>query len=523
MSMRERIVLNALVVAAGVLSGCGSADFEPSQAGSVDQSVRGERDSAVRQAAVPAKTAGLNVPKAQCGPHDRVESGLQGQTTLAERESGLSALGFNCNLDLVGQFQGEGSKSWHLAWFDDCAYYGTNNNPLQQHRGTVVVDASDPRNPQASAYLDTPTMLDPHETLKQDERRKLLMAGQFNGPGFAIYDLSADCRHPVLKSSIELAGSIGHAGNITPDGQTYYLGQMFRGLGGHMHVVDVADPSNPKHLLDWTFTGDGRPHDLSLSKDGTRLYSAQPGQFGNVGSSIGPNGLVILDVSDIQFRRPNPQIQVISRFFWEDGGQAQQTLTFTIHGRPHLIVTDEAGAGGVGGRPGACARGVPPHGFARIIDISDERNPHLVSRLMLEVHDPANCPVILSDPSTPGNALSYSAHYCNVDKDNNPKLLACTYQESGLRVFDIRDPFQPREIAYYKPPARRMQFLPGSRLWAPGVDRKVEHTASRVRFRKHKGDMHLWFAGADNAFQIVRFTKPMHELLGKDKGDDDDD
>jgi hypothetical protein len=72
---------------------------------------------------------------------------LQGQTTKDERDSGASAIGFNCNLELVGQFQGEGSKSWHLAWFDDCAYYGTNNNPLQQHRGSVVVDASDPRPP----------------------------------------------------------------------------------------------------------------------------------------------------------------------------------------------------------------------------------------------------------------------------------------------------------------------------------------------------------------------------------------
>jgi hypothetical protein len=467
------------------------------------------------------------VPQADCGPNDRVETGLQGQTTRAERDSGLSAQGFNCNLELVGQFQGEGSKSWHMAWFDDCAYYGTANTPQQQHRGTVVVDASDPRHPQASAYLDTPAMLDPHEGLKVNQKRQLLAAPEFDGTGFAIYDVSTDCRHPVLKASIELAGSVGHAGNFTPDGLTYYVSQMFRGLGGHMQVVDVSDPSNPKHILNWQFPGDGRPHDPAFNEDGTRLYSPQPGQFGNTGSSIGPNGLVILDVSDVQFRRPDPQIRVISRLFWEDGGQAQQTLPVTIKGRPHLIFTDEAGAGGVGGREGACARGVPPHGFARIIDISNERNPQIVSRLMLEVHDPANCPVILGDPPGPGFALSYSAHYCNVDKVHNPKLLACTYQEAGLRVFDIRDPVHPREIAYYKPPARRTAFLPGSRLWAAGRDRTVEHTASRVRFRKHKaeqgeqdeGKLELWFVGADNAFQIVRFTRPLHELLGPDKAD----
>ena len=99
------------------------------------------------------------VPKAACGPNDRTESGLQGQTTLAERVSGLSELGFNCNLELVGEFNGEGAK-YQMTWFDDCAYYGTLGSPapspLLQHHGVVVVDASDPRHPQASSYLDTP-------------------------------------------------------------------------------------------------------------------------------------------------------------------------------------------------------------------------------------------------------------------------------------------------------------------------------------------------------------------------------
>ena len=129
------------------------------------------------------------VPKAECGRWDWTESGLQGQTTPWERESGDSEGGYNCNLELVGQFRGEGAKSQGgPAYFDHCAYYGTNNNPLQQHRGVVVIDASDPANPRATAYLDDPVMLDPHETLKTNERRKLLAGAQLNGPGFAVYD-----------------------------------------------------------------------------------------------------------------------------------------------------------------------------------------------------------------------------------------------------------------------------------------------------------------------------------------------
>src|SRR4029434_819400 len=119
------------------------------------------------------------VPKADCRRWDWTESGLQGQTTPYERFSGDSEGGYNCNLELVGQYQGEGAKSQGgPAYFEHCAYYDTNNNPLQEHCGVVVIDASDPAHPRATAYLDDPVMRDPHETLKANVRRKLLAGAQ---------------------------------------------------------------------------------------------------------------------------------------------------------------------------------------------------------------------------------------------------------------------------------------------------------------------------------------------------------
>src|SRR2546429_9242888 len=64
---------------------------------------------------------GTPVPAANCGATDWTETGLQGATTTAERMSGLSELGFQCNLELVGQYQGQGSK-YMMTWFGDCAY-----------------------------------------------------------------------------------------------------------------------------------------------------------------------------------------------------------------------------------------------------------------------------------------------------------------------------------------------------------------------------------------------------------------
>ena len=128
------------------------------------------------------------VPKANCGPWDRTESGLQGETTQEERFSGDSELGYNCNLELVGQqplgaFEGAFSQNGP-AYFDHCAYYATEDDPLQQHPGVVVVDVSDPRHPRVTAYLDdNPAALNPHETLKVNQRRKLLAVRRKPGAG----------------------------------------------------------------------------------------------------------------------------------------------------------------------------------------------------------------------------------------------------------------------------------------------------------------------------------------------------
>lgn len=468
------------------------------------------------------------VPKAHCGPNDRVEGALQGQTTLAERLSGDSERGYNCNLQLVGQFQGEGSW-WQMAWFRHCAYYGTTDyHQGQQHLGVVVVDASDPRNPQASTYLDNSRpMLNPHESLKVNTRRRLLGATG-NGPDylnpnahwFAFYDVS-NCAHPKLLSQLKVPEVVGHAGNFTRDGRTYYGTTV--GVG--WTAIDISHPRHPKKILRWVAPGGiGAPHDMSISKDGTRMYVAQPGNFVPFGLS-GPDGLVILDVSDIQYRRPNPKPRVISTLFWNDGGTAQQTLPVTIKGRPHLIFTDETGPGALPGfaasRAEACARGLSPFGFARIIDISHERNPKIIAKLKLQVDDPSNCDRVLSDfpPDTAEmESYGYSTHYCGVDKTENPKLLACGYLGAGLRVFDIRDPYHPKEIAYYKPPARRTAFLPGSAMWfdysgpqalVPRLtngDRTTDRVQTQIRFLKRHGHTYLWFNSQDNGFQILRFT-----------------
>jgi len=465
-----------------------------------------------------------SVPKAQCGASDRVEPGLQGQTSLADRQSGASQTPYNCNLELVGQVQDQGSE-WQLTWFNDCAYFSVYNNATKAHAGVPVIDASNPASPKIVRYLTEHAMIDPWESLKVNEPRKLL--GATKGPGFGpsqatdrwftFYDISADCKNPTLLSDTDVPGHTGHAGDFAPDGNTYY-GTGAGGTG--FTAMDITDPKAPKLL--WHGAGDvNETHDISISNDGNRAYLTHWGNFVPFGLP-GSNGLVILDTSDIQKRTATVQPKFVSSFYWDDGGVAQQSMPLTWGGKPYILFTDETGwsklASPAAGRADACAKGFPPFGFARIIDISDDVHPKLAAKLMLEVNDAAKCQQYIGDYPTATADLDnygYSSHYCTPDSRTDPKMIACGYWGAGLRVFDVRNPYQPKEIAYYKPAAQRNKLLPGSALWNDyaGKDRTTDRVSANVRFRTIGSENYLWFAGQDNGFMIVRFTKPMAQLL----------
>ncbi len=101
------------------------------------------------------------------------------------------------------------------------------------------------------------------------------------------------------------------------------------------------------------------------------------------------------------------------------------------------------------------------------------RHPKIIAKLMLQVNDPANCqrlvPANFRDycgggpcPGTnlfpAAGSINYSEERCVANNPMNATMLACSFQNAGLRVFDIRDPFHPKEIAYYKPGAVRTAF-----------------------------------------------------------------
>jgi hypothetical protein len=90
-----------------------------------------------------------------------------------------------------------------------------------------------------------------------------------------------------------------------------------------------------------------------------------------------------------------------------------------------------------------------------MIDIADDTKPVVISQMRLEVNDPENrAGPQQNDPGASSPVQGYAGHYCSVPQRTDPGIVACSFIVSGLRVFNIHDPYHPKEIAYYNPPSR---------------------------------------------------------------------
>ena len=498
----------------------------------------------------------LTVPEAKCGPNDQSEAAarvLQGQVPASLRATGFQ--GFNCNLELVGQLRGDGAN-WQSDEFREerdefrrpqfgqgygnrrdhtCAYHGTAYATMtgpttgRTQIGVPVIDMTNPRAPAPTAYLTSISMLDPWESLKVNTPRELLGAdnahnggGGKGGPEVDFCDISVDCLKPQLLASVAVGtgtdGGVpspifpnGHEGVWAPDGLTYYRSDLANAM---YHAIDASDPSRPKEIASFNIATALLPlpsilaHGLSLSDDGKRAYVAVIGipPAGYDPSTPANNGFAVLDTSQVQARKPNAQIKLISTFLYKDGSLSQHTIPARIRGKPYIIQIDEGGSGGLSqaGWASACAAKVPLFPMARIVDMSNEKKPTQVSELILEMNNPANCEQVI--PDIAGLSIfTYGTHYCSVDNRENTTTLACDEFNSGIRVFDIRDPARPKEIAYYNP-ASETTKSPGSNhvtfnQWVAGGP---DWCSAQLHLDAEKGT--IWTTCQDNGLLSLKFT-----------------
>jgi hypothetical protein len=317
------------------------------------------------------------------------------------------------------------------------------------------VDVSDPHQPKvvAQTVLPQPYMRSNSLEVCGDV---MAVAYQTKTPGaqpagFELFDISSP-EHPCSISFFDASGPHSRgvhqlwfrdgryvhmaagAADFTPRNQRD--DQIYR-------VVDVHNPSKPAEVGRWwlpgTAEGDSEapperhPAHMDTYVSGFRAHNTNvyPERPDRLYMGYLDAGMIILDIADLAHPR------MVSRW---DNSPPFNGFTHTVlplFDRGLLVVTDEA----------INQDGSDLPKLVWILDGRDERNPVPISTL----------PAPTSDALLP-RAKRVGAHNIH---ENTPgpyswksdQIILGTFFNAGLHAFDISNPFQPREVAHFVPPA----------------------------------------------------------------------
>ena len=205
-------------------------------------------------------------------------------------------------------------------------------------------------------------------------------------------------------------------------------------------IVDVANPAKPQALGRWhlpgTMEGDDAPppvrlaprFDAGFRAHNTNVYPERPDRC-YLGYLDG--GIMVLDISE----RSRPEL--VSRWCNSPPYNGFAHTVLPLFERGLMVVSDESVQDDAADWPK----------LVWILDARDER--HLVS--------------IATLPAPPVDAFRkrggrFGAHNLHENPPvpgawKSDKIVVGTFFNGGVRAYDIRDPYAPREIAYFVPPA----------------------------------------------------------------------
>lgn len=324
------------------------------------------------------------------------------------------------------------------------------------HRLWSILDVTDPAHPVKLAEVPGPPNTWTIQVQAADG--KLITALEHIAPGWGaapdtvgeegvlVWDLG-DPVQPRLLSHWRTGGKGTHR-NYYNGGRYVHLAAAMPGFNRHIYVIlDIADPAHPREVGRWFLpeqylAGGGKPDGVvalhgPAAVEGDRAYLP-----------YGAGGMVILDVADVAAPR------LVSRLdFGEALGSWLGVHTVVPLPRRGLaVVNTEAIA----------EDSDEPLNFAALVDISHEAKPRVLS--LLPVPEPPPGAPYPNFSKRGGRFGPHNQHHaqhqsCLMDRDD---LVYLTYFNAGLRIYDIRDPFLPRELGYFLPadPVERRGLLP---------------------------------------------------------------
>ncbi len=250
--------------------------------------------------------------------------------------------------------------------------------------------------------------------------------------GLAVYDISQPAT-PRRIGFMAVEGGGIHRIWYT-GGRWAYVSALIDGFTDYIFVtVDMADPTKPREAGRYWLSGMNQAAGETPSWPPTRRYGLHHAiVHGDTAYGAWRDaGLVMIDVAD----RSAPRLIVHRNWSPPFGGGTHNCLP--LPDRDLLVVLDEA--------------------------VLDHQEDGLKLIWLFDIRAPEN-PVSISTFPTPAEAdyLAKGAHFGphNIH-ENRPgsfvssELIFATYQNAGVRVFDIRDQYRPVEVGALVPPAPR--------------------------------------------------------------------
>jgi hypothetical protein len=338
-------------------------------------------------------------------------------------------------------------------------------------KGFSVVDVRDPRRPVTVAYMPAPPNtwnihLQTHDNLLlvinakdmfaatefQDERayyqgalgKKVGTAQRSAGErnwraGLAVYDISrGDAPREIGFMPVEGGGihRVWYTG-----GRWAYASALLDGFSDYIFItIDMSDPCHPREAGRFWLPGMHVAADETPSWPAQRRYGLHhPIVHGDTAYCAWRDaGLVVLDVAE----RSAPKLIVHRNWSPPFGGSTHNCLP--LPDRDLLVVLDEA-----------------------VLDHQEDGEKFI---WLFDVREPSNPVSISTCPGPretgyrqkPGHFGPHNLHENRPGSFVSSRLIFATYQNAGVRAFDVSDPYRPVEVAAFVPPqpARLMDHRP---------------------------------------------------------------
>jgi hypothetical protein len=266
--------------------------------------------------------------------------------------------------------------------------------------------------------------------------------------GLSIHDISKPAEMREI-AFLEMPG-FGINRLWWPGGRYAYVSAHFDGFTDHiLCIVDLRELTKPEIVSRWWLPGMHRAGgETPTWPQGRRVALHHMIVAGDRGyGAWRDGGLTIHDISD------PTKPQLLSRINWSPPFPGGTHTALPLPGRGLVVVADEANAE-------QCAKGTF-HTF--VVDVRAPENPVPVSTLPTPQD---------RDFCAKGTFGPHNLHENRPGSFRSEDTVFATYNNAGVRVFDIRNAFAPKELASWIPPApaRLIDPRPNVALSAKSAD-----------------------------------------------------